>query len=99
MIKKLISLLLVMGLLGGCTVSKENEKSNSNADKSNQMESPTEKQGDNNQHTPKQEKNNEDGNLDPSKKTERKEGEVLDIAPDELKKYEEQYEKKKGNGI
>ncbi|MGE6618468.1 hypothetical protein [Bacillus mycoides] len=46
MIKKLVGLLFIIGLLGGCTVSQKDGKSDSKADKSNQIESPNKKPGD-----------------------------------------------------
>lgn len=46
MIKKIVGLLFIIGLLGGCTVSQEDGNSNSKADKPKQIESPNKKPGD-----------------------------------------------------
>ncbi|OUA88939.1 hypothetical protein [Bacillus thuringiensis] len=46
MIKKIVGLIFVIGLLGGCTFSQEDGKSDLNADKPKQIESPNRKPGD-----------------------------------------------------
>ncbi|PFA91054.1 hypothetical protein [Bacillus cereus] len=46
MIKKIVGLLFIIGLLGGCTVSQEDGKSDSKADKPKQIESPNKKPDD-----------------------------------------------------
>ncbi|MGE6552018.1 hypothetical protein ACQKFK_24405 [Bacillus mycoides] len=64
MIKKLVGLLFIIGLLGGCTASQEDGKSDSKADKPNQTESPNKKPGNSSPNEQKDAKSiriNEDG--------------------------------------
>ncbi|WP_439876746.1 hypothetical protein ACSLGG_29885 (plasmid) [Bacillus mycoides] len=64
MIKKLVGLLFIIGLLGGCTVSQVDGKSDSKADKPKQIESPNKKPGNSSPNEQKDAKSiriNEDG--------------------------------------